>query len=92
MNLFRFDMDQLSGYKMVDGSVNDNVNLSLKDEEIFFHPIVVMGLEIFPGLKLHYGEIHAGAFHQVFRSAASEPVFTFVLMNDPHIIVSSLPN
>mgnify|MGYP002509216106 CR=1 FL=1 len=30
-----------------------------------------MGAEILPGHKLHQGEIHTGAFHQIFGTASA---------------------
>ena len=85
MNLAGFDVDHLTGDKVVDSAVHNYVHLAFQNEEVFLHDVVVVCLEILPGLELDDGKIHPGTLHQVLRAAVSEAVFLFVFMNDIHI-------
>ena len=53
-----FNVNELTGSKMVDFAVDDNVNFALRNVKIFFHYIVVMGREILAGLELNQSKIH----------------------------------
>ena len=61
-----------------EATVHDDIHLALQDEEILFHDIVVMGLEVLAGTEPHQGEVHPGAFHQVLGPAFAEAVFFFI--------------
>ena len=65
-------------------AIHNDVNFSLKNEEILFHDIVIMGAEILPGHKLHQGEIHTGAFHQIFGTAITKAVFAVIFIDNKH--------
>ena len=84
MHLARLDVDEVARLQMVHLAVHYDVDLALQNEEIFLHHVVVMGLEILPGAKLHQRKIHAGAFHQVFGAAVSEAVLLFILIHNEH--------
>ena len=50
-------------------AVHDDIHLALQDEEILFHDIVVMGLEVLAGAEAHQGEVHPGALHEILGAA-----------------------
>ena len=58
--------------------------LALQNEKILLHHVVVVSPEILPGHKLHQGEIHTGAFHQIFGTAITKAVFAVIFIDNKH--------
>ena len=87
MDFAGLDVNQVPLLEMMHRAVHHDVHLTLQDEEVLLHHIVVVRLEVLARLELHHGEVAARPLHQVFGTAVTKAGVSLIFIYNIHRIL-----